>query len=130
MSRRAKVESPTQLKARSWRFIGRKTLREFGRDQCTDLAAALTYYAVLALFPAVIALLSLVGLFGKGPKTVETIAEIVDDVGAGVGRRHASSRPWTSSLPRARAAGVAFVDRSRAARSGRRPGTSERSVAR
>jgi membrane protein len=28
----------------------RKTAREFSKDQCTDLAAALTYYAVLALF--------------------------------------------------------------------------------
>ena len=33
----------------------KKTLSEFSDDQCTDLAAALTYYAVLALFPAAIA---------------------------------------------------------------------------
>ena len=40
----------------------RRTLREFTADECTDLAAALTYYAVLAVFPAAIALLSLLGL--------------------------------------------------------------------
>ena len=37
---------------RSWIYVLRKTWREFGDDQCTDLAAALTYYAVLAIFPA------------------------------------------------------------------------------
>ena len=52
----------------------RKTAREFSKDECTDLAAALTYYAVLALFPAVIALLSLVGLFGQGQQTVDDAA--------------------------------------------------------
>ena len=45
-----------------------RALNEFSDDQCTDLAAALTYYAVLALFPAVIALLSLLGLVGQGPR--------------------------------------------------------------
>ena len=49
----------------SWKYIARKTLREFTKDQCTDLAAALTYYAVLALFPALLALVSLLGMFGQ-----------------------------------------------------------------
>ena len=57
---------PSDLTTRSWKYVVRKTVREFTDDQCTDLAAALTYYAVLALFPAVIALLSLVGLVGPG----------------------------------------------------------------
>ncbi len=60
----------------------RKTVREFSDDQCTDLAAALTYYSVLALFPAAIAILSLVGLVGQGPKTVDTLLQILRDVGA------------------------------------------------
>ena len=46
------VDSPTDLKPASRRYVLRKTLREFLSDQCTDLAAALTYYAVLAIFPA------------------------------------------------------------------------------
>src|SRR3989337_2137531 len=76
------VESPTDLKPASWRYVARKTLREFLSDECTDLAAALTYYAVLAIFPAFIALLSLVGVVGQGPKTVETLLQILSDVGA------------------------------------------------
>ena len=52
-------DSPTDLTRRSKKFVLRKTLSEFSDDQCTDLAAALTYYAVLALFPAAIALTSI-----------------------------------------------------------------------
>ncbi len=37
-----KLDSPTDLDKRSWKFVGRKTIREFVADQCTDLAAALT----------------------------------------------------------------------------------------
>ena len=40
-------------------------VREFRDDQCTDLAAALTYYAVLAIFPAALALTALLGLVGQ-----------------------------------------------------------------
>ena len=77
-----KPDSPTDLTKPSWRYIARKTVREFSQDQCTDLAAALTYYSVLALFPAAIALLSLVGLVDQGPKTVDTLLQILKDVGA------------------------------------------------
>ncbi|HEX5561490.1 MAG TPA: YihY/virulence factor BrkB family protein [Nocardioidaceae bacterium] len=77
----AKPDSPADLKKPSWRYVARKTAREFSDDQCTDLAAALTYYSVLALFPALIAVLSLVGLFGQGPSTVKTITGILSQVG-------------------------------------------------
>lgn len=79
----AKPESPSDLTRQSWLFVLRKTLREFNRDQCTDLAAALTYYAVLALFPGIIAVLSLVGLVGQGPSTVTSLLDILRDIGAG-----------------------------------------------
>ena len=55
----------------------RKTLREFGDDQCTDLAAALTYYAVLALFPAAIALISLLGVVGQAQSSVDNVIEVL-----------------------------------------------------
>ena len=47
-------DSPTDLSRRSWTYVLRKTVREFGDDHCTDLAAALTYFAVLALFLPVV----------------------------------------------------------------------------
>ena len=79
----AAPESPTKLTKHSWVYVARKTAREFSRDECTDLAAALTYYSVLALFPALIAMLSLVGLVGQGPSTVRTIISVLNQVGAG-----------------------------------------------
>lgn len=104
----ATPDSPTQISRESWRYIARKTVREFSRDQCTDLAAALTYYAVLALFPAVIALLSLVGLFGQPQQTVDTLLGILRDVGAG-SAVDTLAPTLTSLAGRQGAAGIAFV---------------------
>jgi membrane protein len=58
-------ERLTALPARSWRGAFRRTVREFREDNLTDWAAALTYYAVLAIFPALIALVSILGLVGS-----------------------------------------------------------------
>ena len=72
-----KPDSPTDVSKPSWKYIAKKTLREFSKDQCPDLAAALTYYAVLSLFPALLALVSLVGIFGDPEKTTAVLLEIV-----------------------------------------------------
>jgi len=76
-----KPESPTDLKKPAWRFAFRNTVREFKDDQCTDLAAALTYYAVLSLFPALLAAVSLLGVFGQGRRTTDALLGIVRDLG-------------------------------------------------
>jgi membrane protein len=75
-----KPESPTQLEKRSWKYVLLKTVREFSADQCTDSAAALTYYAVLALFPALLAIFSLLGVIGQGDAAAAAILGIVEDV--------------------------------------------------
>jgi membrane protein len=75
-----KPESPTDLTKPSLFFVLRKTLREFQHDQCTDLAAALTYYAVLSLFPALLFLVSLLGVFGNGRQTVDTVLQTASGV--------------------------------------------------
>ena len=58
-------DEPVDLGPRSWRAAGRRTLAEFKNDFLQDRAAALTYYGVLAIFPAVLVLVSLLGLFGR-----------------------------------------------------------------
>jgi membrane protein len=103
-----KPDSPTDLTKPSWGYVLRKTAREFSKDQCTDLAAALTYYAVLALFPAMIALLSLVGLVGQGKQTVTTLLGIAKQVGAG-SMVSSIEGPLTELANRPQAAGIAFV---------------------
>jgi membrane protein len=54
---------------------------EFRRDQCTDLAAGLTFYAVLSLFPALLAMISLLGVFGEGESTTDTLLDLVQRIG-------------------------------------------------
>ena len=61
----------------------RRTFREFLNDECPDVAAALTYYAVLALFPAFIALVSLVGLVGEDRSSVDFLLDVLRDLRAG-----------------------------------------------
>lgn len=77
-----KPDSPDDVHKPSWGYVLKKTLREFGRDQCTDLAAALTYYAVLAIFPGLLAVVSLLGVVGQSQQTVSTILELVGQFGS------------------------------------------------
>lgn len=77
-----KPDSPPELHSSSWKYTATRALREFSTDQCTDLAAALTYYAVLAVFPALLALVSLLGVFGQGEQTVTTLLQLIKDLGA------------------------------------------------
>ncbi len=72
-----KPDSPDDLTQRSWKYVLRKTAHEFTDDQCTDLAAALTYYAVLAIFPAALALVSLLGVFGQASTSVDKVIQIL-----------------------------------------------------
>lgn len=75
-----KPANPTDLKKPSWKYIARKTLREFTQDQCPDLAAALTYHAVLSVFPALLALVSLLGIFGQAEKTTSAVLDVVQGI--------------------------------------------------
>jgi len=70
-----------KLDRAGWRAVLRRTFDGFRSDQVTDLAAGLTYYGVLALFPALIALVSIVGLVGDPESTTRTLTDIVSDLG-------------------------------------------------
>lgn len=74
-----KPDSLNEMKKPSWKYVLRKTMREFTSDQCTDIAASLTYYAVLAIFPALIALVSLLGVIGQGPQAVNALLGVVTE---------------------------------------------------
>jgi membrane protein len=76
-----KLDSPTDLPRRSWFEITKRSVTEFKDDNCTDWAAALTYYGLLSLFPALIVLLALLGLFGQGQATVDALTNVVRSVG-------------------------------------------------
>jgi membrane protein len=58
-------DEPTDLGAGGWWAALKRTVREFKDDNLTDWAAALTYYGVLAIFPALLVLTSILGLVGE-----------------------------------------------------------------
>jgi membrane protein len=72
--------SPSELGGRSWGAVLKRTIREFRDDNVTDWAAALTYYGVLALFPALIALVSVVGLLGQS--TIDSLISNIKEIPA------------------------------------------------
>lgn len=71
-----------ELGGAGWKLVAKRTLHSFTEDKCTDLAAGLTYYAVLSIFPALIALVSLLGVFGQGQATTDQFIGIAQDLGA------------------------------------------------
>ncbi|MDY0946601.1 YihY/virulence factor BrkB family protein [Frigoribacterium sp. CFBP9039] len=77
-----KPQELTDVSKPSWGYVLGKTLREFTRDQCTDLAAGLTYYAVLAIFPALLAIVSLLGVVGQAGATADAVLDIIRQLGS------------------------------------------------
>ncbi len=77
-------DSPTDLDATSWKGVLKRTIAEFREDGLTDWAAALTYYAILAIFPALIVLISLLGLIGNS--VIDPLIENIEDLAPGSAR--------------------------------------------
>lgn len=102
-----KPDELSDITKRSWGYVLKKTLREFGADQCTDLAAALTYYAVLALFPGLIAIVSILGLFGAAEQTTDTVLGLVSNLASE--EAVSALRGPVQDLTSTPAAGFAFV---------------------
>jgi membrane protein len=74
-------ERPTQLSRRSWWAAVKGTVGEFQTDNLSDWAAALTYYSVLSIFPALLVLISLIDL--AGPGTTQTLLDNLGQVAPG-----------------------------------------------
>ncbi len=64
------ADTPTEIPARGWKDILWRTYEEFGKDRVMSVAAGVTYYALLAVFPAIAALVSIYGLFAD-PATIQ-----------------------------------------------------------
>jgi len=59
----------------------KRTATEFMEDNLSDWAGALTYYGLLALFPALIAMVSVIGLVGDPKSTTSTLTDIITEIG-------------------------------------------------
>ncbi len=73
------ADKPTELAASSWVDALKRAVKQYKEHNVGDLAAALTYYGVLSIFPAMIALFSILGLAGAGStkSLVDSITKIV-----------------------------------------------------
>ena len=74
-------DAPTDLHKRSWKDTFKRTFREFKEDNLTDWAAALTYYSVLSIFPALIALISIVGLVVDPATITRVLTDTISQLG-------------------------------------------------
>ncbi len=72
---------PTQLRRRAWWGVLKRTVSEFRDDNLTDWAAALTYYAILSIFPALIVLVSILGL--AGDSAINAALDNIKELGPG-----------------------------------------------
>ncbi|MET0306390.1 MAG: YihY/virulence factor BrkB family protein, partial [Solirubrobacterales bacterium] len=86
----------------------KRTATEFMEDNLSDWAAALTYYGLLALFPALIAMVSLIGLVGDPKSTTSTLTEIITEIGP-QSAAETFSGPIESIASNQSAAGFAFI---------------------
>jgi membrane protein len=74
-------EGLTDLSAGSWKDSLKRTVKAFKEDKLTDWAAALTYYGVLAIFPALLVVVSVIGLIGES--ATDALIENLEDVAPG-----------------------------------------------
>lgn len=78
--RRGSLRGPTDLPGKAWVAALQRGQKEFRRRNMTDAAAALTYYGVLAIFPTLLALVALLGVFGQYPATVNAVMQVVRQI--------------------------------------------------
>src|SRR4051795_9478282 len=108
MAKNGPVSSPTALPRHTWTHTLKRTLREFKEDKLNHWAAALTYYTVLSLFPALLVMVSLVGLVADPAR----VTKILTDTGSSLGPATATKTfqgPIESITSNRGAAGVLFV---------------------
>jgi membrane protein len=98
--------APTKLTRRSWGGVLKRTVREFRADNVTDWAAALTYYGILAIFPALMALVSILGLVGRS--ATQPLIDNLGQLAPGPARQIFTSAVQNLQHSRG-AAGVLFV---------------------
>jgi membrane protein len=72
---------PTDVRLGAWRDVLGRTVRAFREDNLTDWAAALTYYAVLSIFPALVVLVSILGL--AGDSATQSVLDNLNQLGPG-----------------------------------------------
>ncbi|MDQ2850194.1 MAG: YihY/virulence factor BrkB family protein, partial [Actinomycetota bacterium] len=77
---RPQEEIPATAQKPDWSVAFKRARTRFSQDECTDKAASLTYYGMQSIFPALIALLSLINVFGNGKETTTKLVNILAQI--------------------------------------------------
>jgi membrane protein len=72
-----KPDEVTEIAKPTWRYVLKRAWFEFRKDNCMDLASGLTYHAALSIMPALLAVVSLLGVFGQGKRTTDAITSFI-----------------------------------------------------
>ncbi len=105
-SEASRPDEPTELPKRSWFAALKRAAKEYGDDNIGDWAAALTYYAILSIFPALLVLVSLLGLAGQS--ATQTLIDNVSQLAPGPAAEIVSNA--VTNLQKSQgAAGLLFV---------------------
>jgi membrane protein len=75
----SKPESPPDVHGPTWKYVAKRSWLEFSKDECSDLAAALTYFAALSMMPGLLAAVSMLGVVGQGEQTTRSIVGFLND---------------------------------------------------
>ena len=81
------ISSPLGLPKGTWADTLRRTVREAREDKLNHWGAALTYYALLSLFPAMLVLVSLVGLVADPVRVTKVLTDTVTQLGPDSGAK-------------------------------------------
>jgi membrane protein len=108
MPHRGALTSPIALPRSTWKGTLARTAVEFKHDKLNHWGAALTYYAVLSLFPALLVLVSLVGLFASPERVTKVLTDTVSQLGPASAAKTFQG-PIESITANRGAAGVMFV---------------------
>jgi membrane protein len=74
-------QTPADIPAPGWRQVLRRSVRQFKHDDVPDRAAALTYFGVLAIFPAALVLVAILGLLGRS--SVQSVLDNLEQLTPG-----------------------------------------------
>ena len=74
------VRTPVKLRPKEFLPVYKRAFQQFGKDQVTDIAAGLTYFAVLALFPAILAIVSLLSLVNQSSNVTDQLLTLFSSI--------------------------------------------------
>jgi len=103
-----KASSPVALPRGTWADTLKRTFAEFKEDKLNHWAAALTYYALLSIFPALLVMVSLVGLFANPESVTRVLTDTVSQLGPS-SAAETFQRPIESLTSSRGTAGLMFV---------------------